>query len=220
LKTPWLLLSVLVHGSTIGVCVAVAALAGKRTAFAPRIELQLSHATAPAPVPEVVLPSVAVEAQDAPPFDASEPPAEPFCEPQRAVEVLEPGNVPPRLTMERIRQLDLPGGQAVPVDVPVVEPPPAPAQADVEASPCADNPPPLYPANERALSHEGTVVVAVCIDTHGLVIAAELASPSPHPGLNREALRAVRSWRFEPAQRGGVAVEGRIEVPVVFCLRD
>lgn len=100
-----------------------------------------------------------------------------------------------------------------------VAPPPQPAAAYVSARPRADNAAPEYPASERAMGHEGTVVVDVRIDAQGIVVDVSLAEPSAYPGLNRAALRAVRGWRFEPATQDGVPVAGRLEVPVVFRLR-
>ncbi|MGB3965741.1 MAG: energy transducer TonB, partial [Planctomycetota bacterium] len=101
-----------------------------------------------------------------------------------------------------------------------VPPPPSAASAVVDAKPDADNPPPEYPADDRIRGHEGTVVVAVDLDARGVVLVAALATPSPFPGLNRAALRAVRAWRFEPARAHGVAVPGRLEIPIVFRLTD
>lgn len=98
--------------------------------------------------------------------------------------------------------------------------PPALESAFVEASQLADNVPPQYPLHDRALGHEGTVVVLVQIDVGGVVSAAALATPSPFPGLNRAALQAVRSWRFRPAQKAGLAVASRLEVPIVFQLTE
>ena len=43
-----------------------------------------------------------------------------------------------------------------------------------------------------------------------------MKSPSAHPGLNREALRAVRRWRFEPAMRDGTPVAGETDVVIQF----
>ena len=104
--------------------------------------------------------------------------------------------------------------------VDAVAPPPQPSAAYVPARQRADNAAPEYPSSERAMGHEGTVVVAVRIDAQGIVVEVSLAEPSAHPGLNRAALRAVRAWRFEPALQQGRPVEGWLDVPVVFRLRD
>jgi protein TonB len=74
-------------------------------------------------------------------------------------------------------------------------------------------PAPRYPMDARRRGEEGTVVVEFTVDASGRVIAAEAKQPSPWASLNREALRAVRSWKFPP---GDVM---KMQRPIVFKLR-
>ncbi|MBL8753874.1 MAG: TonB family protein [Planctomycetes bacterium] len=90
----------------------------------------------------------------------------------------------------------------------------------IDAVRAADNEAPRFPEAERRAGHEGTVVVAVEVDAAGRVVSVELQSGCRWPGLNREALRAVRGWRFEPARRVGVAVPTSTMVTVEFRLQD
>ena len=96
--------------------------------------------------------------------------------------------------------------------------PAAAPQAWVEAVECADNEPPHYPESERLAGHEGTVVVAATIDAHGAVLDVALRQPTRHAALNREALRAVRAWRFAPARLHGAAVPTTRSIAVEFRL--
>jgi len=79
---------------------------------------------------------------------------------------------------------------------------------------------PPYPEEARAQRLEGTVLLLVSVDTGGEVTGAEVMTGSGHPVLDRAALAAIRSWRFEPARQDGVAIATRVEVPVRFCFEE
>jgi protein TonB len=226
LRSSWFLLSLLVHGAAIGTAVGVGLHAGSRAPQRPpRVELLTAVASEPS-APPVEVPPVVAEPMQAEP--------EPRCD----IDFVEPIDAPPAapagdlpvderlpLSLVRIRSVVMNVTESVsPQQVAESEPPPptppAPISAFVDASPCADNPPPDYPPSERARGHEGTVLITVNVDARGDVVDVALRQGSPHPGLNRAALRAVRSWKFDPARRDGIAVEGRIDVPVVFRLTD
>ena len=78
---------------------------------------------------------------------------------------------------------------------------------------------PRYPAAARALGLEGIVVLSVLVRRDGHVDDARVAASSGATMLDEAALAAVRKWRFEPATRGGHAVESVVEVPMKFALR-
>ncbi len=94
------------------------------------------------------------------------------------------------------------------------------AAPSIDAARRSDNEPPRYPESARRAGHEGVVVLAVDVGADGAVRAVELRTPSRYPSLNREALRVVRGWRFEPAQRHGSAVASSTEVTIEFRLSD
>ncbi len=79
---------------------------------------------------------------------------------------------------------------------------------------------PPYPASARAEHLEGIVVVLVSVDPSGRVSRAAIQHGSGHPALDRAALDSVRTWRFDPATRNGVAVRAKVEVPVRFRFAD
>lgn len=82
----------------------------------------------------------------------------------------------------------------------------------------AGNPLPKYPPAARRRGAEGRVVLAVQVGADGRARTIELRQSSGHADLDAAALKAVRRWRFAPASRGGVSVEGLAIVPIRFRL--
>lgn len=116
---------------------------------------------------------------------------------------------------------------SAPVAVPV-ESVPAATDATPAAAPLTrearvdtdylDNPKPAYPLMSRRLGEQGTVLLRVTVGEQGEVRAVALEESCGHARLDEAALRAVRQWRFLPAQRAGVAVTSSVLVPVTFSL--
>lgn len=84
----------------------------------------------------------------------------------------------------------------------------------------AGNPLPKYPKRARWRGAEGRVVLAVQVGTDGRARSVVLRRSSGHADLDAAALAAVKRWRFAPASRGGVSVEGLAIVPIRFRLVD
>lgn len=82
------------------------------------------------------------------------------------------------------------------------------------------NPPPPYPLMSKRLGEQGRVVVRVFIDEQGLPKEAQLEVKSGYSRLDAAALDAVMSWRYVPAQRGGVPLAMWFNVPVTFDLKS
>ena len=80
------------------------------------------------------------------------------------------------------------------------------------------NPQPSYPAESRQAHQEGRVLLVVDVNTDGNPTRVEIKQGSGFAALDLAALNAVRRWKFEPARKGGVSVEARVEVPVQFSL--
>jgi TonB family protein len=78
--------------------------------------------------------------------------------------------------------------------------------------------PVVYPAAARAADVEANVAVEIVVDARGRVVDARTLAASGY-GLDAAALRAVRAYRFSPAQRDGHAVRVRMRWNVLFCLR-
>lgn len=84
----------------------------------------------------------------------------------------------------------------------------------------AGNRPPDYPSLARKRGWQGRVVLAVEVDSEGAAKEVRVENGSGHDLLDEAALRAVRGWRFEPANRDGQPVAMQVLVPVSFVLQD
>lgn len=81
-------------------------------------------------------------------------------------------------------------------------------------------PEPPYSKQARMHNIEGTVVITIVIGTDGNVTDAQLKSNPLGWGLDQEALKTVRTWKFRPATRDGKPVAVRVIVEVTFRLFD
>jgi TonB family protein len=97
------------------------------------------------------------------------------------------------------------------------QPPSTPGSSDVVI---VRNPKPEYPRQARERGWAGTVVLRVAVRDDGSVALVSVVESSGRALLDRAAVSAVRDWTFAPATRLGQAVEGMIDVPVVFRLED
>ena len=82
------------------------------------------------------------------------------------------------------------------------------------------NPKPRYPSAARKRGMEGVVMVNVRVGRDGQPLEALIHTSSGYGVLDRAALKAVRSWRFEAARRGNTRVEGEVLVPINFELKN
>ncbi len=98
--------------------------------------------------------------------------------------------------------------------------PPAPARIELPSSDAAylNNPKPAYPPLSRHLGEQGKVVVRVLIGVDGTAQQAEIRSSSGYDRLDQAALATVRSWRYTPGRRNGVAEAMWFNVPINFVL--
>lgn len=80
------------------------------------------------------------------------------------------------------------------------------------------NPPPRYPIQARRRKQEGSVVLKVALNSIGGVETIEMKSSSGFSLLDREALRAVKDWKFSPARAGHHPVNSLVLVPIKFEL--
>jgi len=77
---------------------------------------------------------------------------------------------------------------------------------------------PAYPEEARAAQIEADVMVELIIGRSGDVLSARVVERAGY-GLDEAALRAVRSWRYEPARLDGRPVAVRRRAPISFRLR-
>ncbi|WP_438482848.1 TonB family protein [Oleiharenicola lentus] len=78
---------------------------------------------------------------------------------------------------------------------------------------------PEYPLSLKQQGVSGSVVVEFDVNKEGAVARAS-AVRFTHSEFVEPALRAVRSWRFEPGKRDGRAVPFRMIIPIEFGLSD
>ncbi|HEX2855342.1 MAG TPA: energy transducer TonB [Opitutaceae bacterium] len=80
-------------------------------------------------------------------------------------------------------------------------------------------PAPVYPANLRKEGLRATVMVEFIVDTVGNVVNAT-AADSSHMGFESAAVTGVLKWKFRPGMRAGRKVNTRLQVPIIFSVRD
>jgi protein TonB len=149
--------------------------------------------------------------------------------PNKTVRPIPPPPINPTLATPTQTEIPVP---RVPIDPgpvagpTITAPPPgggtAPLTQDgyVAATPiAATHTTPSYPAIDRRLDHEGTVMLTVTIDVNGAVSDASVAKSSGYSSLDVAAVSWVKEhWRYKPAMRNGNAVAATTQAEVTFRL--
>ncbi len=78
---------------------------------------------------------------------------------------------------------------------------------------------PVYPIAMNKSGLRGQVKVEFIVDKTGAVKNPVIIE-SNNPGFNEAAIEAVLQWTFKPGIKGGVPVDVRMQLPVVFELTD
>lgn len=79
---------------------------------------------------------------------------------------------------------------------------------------------PEYPERARREGWEGTVLLAILVDTEGRPERIVLNRSSGFGVLDTAAQETVKRWRFQPAQYGRTRVQSWVKVPIVFTLTE
>ena len=82
------------------------------------------------------------------------------------------------------------------------------------------NPAPRYPYLSRANGEEGKVILQVVVDKYGLASEITIVQSSGYRRLDKAATKAVKKWKFQPALNGGFNVQGVVQIPISFVLRN
>ena len=153
-----------------------------------------------------------------------EPPPEPVPTPEPVSEEPQPPKTEEILTTNQSEEV----AAAQPTPEPKrIEKKPAPQRptpvaatktANVPQPVVIRNTPPIYPETARRAGWEGRVTVRVEVSADGSPISVALEKSSGYGVLDQAALRAVKSWRFQPRTMGGVTMAGTVDVPVNFTL--
>jgi protein TonB len=77
---------------------------------------------------------------------------------------------------------------------------------------------PYYPVTAREQGWQGTALLKVLVLKNGTVGSLEILRSSGYALLDRSALKAVKEWKFVPAQKDGQPIEMGVEIPVTFRL--
>lgn len=111
-----------------------------------------------------------------------------------------------------------------PLPEPLPAPPPSPpVEIDAgleEATALEGNEPPLYPAGARRRSAEGQLTLRLKIDDRGQVVEATVAISSGVEAFDKAALKALSTWKFNPARKGNRPVASELLIPVEFRMKD
>jgi periplasmic protein TonB len=78
--------------------------------------------------------------------------------------------------------------------------------------------PPRYPKKAKRLKKEGYVKVLLKISAQGLVREAQILEAKPKGYFEKEALRAVKKYKYKPKIENGVAVANEGEQIIEFKL--
>jgi protein TonB len=92
-------------------------------------------------------------------------------------------------------------------------------EADYKAA-YLNNPRPPYPFAAVRQGAEGRVLLSAEVLPDGRAGRVSLEKSSGHNLLDAAALNTVRSWRFTPARKGGVATAQTVSIPIDFNLQD
>lgn len=80
-----------------------------------------------------------------------------------------------------------------------------------------NRPAPPYSEKARMVGLQGTAVLWVVVNAQGTVEQTRVVK-ALGLGLDQNALRTVRTWKFEPATRNGVPVPVRVMIEVAFWM--
>jgi len=80
-------------------------------------------------------------------------------------------------------------------------------------------PRPDYPRLARQQGWQGTTLLRVKVRVDGVPGSVEVAESSGYEVLDKAALQAVHTWKFQPGHSGDQLVVCWVEVPVRFALR-
>ena len=80
-------------------------------------------------------------------------------------------------------------------------------------------PAPIFPIALRRSAEQADVVVEFIVDREGRVVNPFVVESS-NPAFNEAATTGVARWRFRAGTKGGVKVNTRMSVPIVFRIAD
>jgi TonB family protein len=80
---------------------------------------------------------------------------------------------------------------------------------------------PQYTAESMRAKIQGVIEVEAVVQTDGTVgMVRVVRSLDKEHGLDEQAVKAVKQWRFRPGKKDGVAVPVLVSIDLTFTLRD
>jgi protein TonB len=163
------------------------------------------------------------------------PPPDPVPTPEPTPEPLPPEPEPKPIPQEIVTAEQSPEVAELPPEptptpppAPTPKPTPRPVSQTPKPQPAAivsrsgpvviQNTPPHYPDLARRKGWEGRAIIRVEVSAEGRPVSTSIAKSSGYGILDQAALRAVKSWRFQPRAISGIPAAGTVEVPVNFSL--
>ena len=80
------------------------------------------------------------------------------------------------------------------------------------------NPSPEYPDLAKQMHQEGMVILSVDVNKDGDPVSVVIIERSGFRLLDQAAIKAVKHWKFQPGQVGGIPVESAVTIPIRFRL--
>jgi len=102
--------------------------------------------------------------------------------------------------------------------VPVAPPGPPKETPAVSGLASLGNPSPQYPSLALRRGWEGTVTLRIRVLPNGRAGSVEVTKSSGRSQLDEAAVATVKGWKFIPAKRGDVAIEGFATQTIDFKL--
>ncbi len=81
-----------------------------------------------------------------------------------------------------------------------------------------NNPPPIYPKKARKRGYEGLIELFVLISIDGRASHIKIKKSTGHKMLDKQAIKTVKKWTFEPRKNNGQAIETWVMIPMRFKL--
>jgi protein TonB len=92
-----------------------------------------------------------------------------------------------------------------------------PPGSGVKMARASYTPEPAYSESAREAKIRGTVQLAVAIDATGVVHVVRVVKPL-EPGLDQNAVEAIKKWRFTSVTKDGKPAAVQMEVEVGYSL--
>lgn len=82
------------------------------------------------------------------------------------------------------------------------------------------NPKPPYPLASRRMGEQGSVLLRLCIGSHGLVESVLMSQSSGYQNLDRSAIETVKAWRFSALSTTSENISECYQLPIHFQLES